>query len=78
MTTQQRPSGPSRPHKAAPAQPHRRLEQVLIALVVVVAGLAIFRAILLAADDAMLALLGPVVVFLSVASLFAGDTRRRL
>ena len=54
------------------------MEHTLVALFVLAMGAVIFRATLVAAEDAMLALLAPVVVFLLVASLFAGDDRRRL
>jgi hypothetical protein len=49
-----------------------------MALVVLAVAAFVFQAILVEADDAMLALLAPVVLFLLVASLFAGDDRRRL
>ncbi|WP_206239323.1 hypothetical protein [Novosphingobium terrae] len=55
-----------------------RAGQVLAGLIVVAMGFMIFRAILAAADDTMLAMLGLVLLFLMVASLLAGDRRRRL
>lgn len=76
MTHRPNPPRPSRPQ--ALALTHRRTERSLVALLVLVVGALIFRATLLEAEDAMLALLAPVVVFLLVASLFAGDDRRRL
>lgn len=74
MTTQHHPHG--LPRHAATI--NHRVEQLLVGLFVLVMGSIIFRAILTAADDTMLALLGPVLLFLLAASLFSGDRRRRL
>lgn len=73
MTTQHRSLGS--PRYAVTA--NHRVEQLFVALFAVAIGLVIFRAILNAADDTMLALLGPVLLFLLAASLFSGDRRRR-
>jgi hypothetical protein len=69
---------------AAPSWPPRhaatinhRVESLLVGLFAMAVGIMIFRAILNAADDTMLALLGPVLLFLLAASLFSGDRRRR-
>ncbi len=74
MSTQHRPLGS--PRHTAPA--NHRVEQLVVALFAVAMGIVVFRAILTAADDMMLALLGPVLMFLLAASLFSGDRRRRL
>lgn len=74
MATQHRSPGSPRNATAA----NGRGGQLLAGLFVVAMGIMIFRAILKATDDTMLALIGPVLVFLLVASLFAGDDRRRL
>jgi hypothetical protein len=74
MTSQHRPLGFPRHTVTVP----HRAGQVLAGLVVVAMGFMIFRAILAAADDTMLAMLGLVLLFLMVASLLAGDHRRRL
>jgi hypothetical protein len=74
MTTQHRPFGS--PRHAATA--NHRLGQVLAGLFMAAVGIIIFRAILIAADDTMLALLGMVLLFLLAASLLTGDRRRRL
>jgi hypothetical protein len=57
---------------------NHRAGHLLAGLFVVAIGGMIFHAILKASDDTMLALLGPLLVFLAVASLFAGDGSRRL
>ena len=74
MTTQQR--HPGLPRHAATI--NHRVESLLVGLFAMAMGVMIFRAILNAADDTMLALLGPVLLFLLAASLFSGDRRRRL
>lgn len=74
MTTQHRSLGSPRHTVAA----NHRVGLWLAGLLVVAMGFAVFRAILLAADDTMLALLGLVILFLLAASLVAGDRRRRL
>ena len=74
MTTQHRSPGSPR----HPVTVNHRVEQLLAGLFVVAMGIVTFRVVLSAADDTMLALLGPVLVFLLGASLFSGDRRGRL
>ncbi len=81
MTTQHRAHTASRhapSRQSVPPAQHRHREQAMLALLALAGAVAIFRAILEMGDDVMLALLAPVVVFLLVASLLAGDDRRRL
>jgi len=74
MTTQHRSPGSLRHAVTA----NHRIGQVLAGFFVVAMGFVIFRAILTAADDTMLALLGMVILFLLTASLLSGDSQRRL
>lgn len=59
------------------ATTNRHVEQLLAGLLVVALGTMIFRAILNASDDTMLAFVGTVLSFVLAASLFAGDAGRR-
>lgn len=73
---------PSSAHTPAPRhrtrRPSRRLvEQAVVSAVLLTIGVGVFRAVDRFADDAMLALIVVLVLFLAVGSLFAGDDRRR-
>lgn len=64
--------------KAVARQHQHRVDYALVALFAALGGSLIYRAVWQAAEDGMLALLAPVVVFLVVASFFSdgGHARR--